>query len=64
VENVSIYITYGKNKNVQMSIQKTLRIKKIESNFVFDFLGQHSNKQQAIQHADPELYRPRPSSRP
>ena len=29
-----------KNKIVQMSIQKTVRIKKIESNFDFAFVGQ------------------------
>ena len=29
-----------KNKNVRMSIQKTMRIKKIESNFDFAFVGQ------------------------
>lgn len=31
---------YAKNKNVQMSIQKIMRIKKIESNFDFAFVGQ------------------------
>ena len=43
---------YAKNKNVQMSIQKTMRIKKIESNFNFDFVDQRFQTQQAIQHAD------------
>jgi len=33
-----------------MSIQKTVRIKKIESNFDFAFVGQRFQTQQAIQH--------------
>ena len=41
-----------KNKNVQMSIQKTMRIKKIESNFDFAFVCQRFKTHQAIQHAD------------
>ena len=36
---MSLYIMYAKNKNVQMSIQKTVRIKKIESDLDFVFLG-------------------------
>ena len=39
-----------KNKIVQMSIQKTVRIKKIESNFDFAFVGQRFKPHQAIQH--------------
>jgi len=39
-----------KNKIVQMSIQKTVRIKKIESNFDSAFVGQRFQTQQAIQH--------------
>ena len=30
---------YEKNKNVKMSIQKAIRMKKIESNFDFVFVG-------------------------
>jgi hypothetical protein len=35
-----------------MSIQKIMRIKKIESNFNFHFVGQRFQTQQAIQYAD------------
>ena len=45
-----------KNKNDQMSIQKTMRIKKIESNFDFAFVGQRFKTHQAIQHADSDEF--------
>ena len=42
-----------KNKNVQMSIQKTMRIKKIESNFDFAFVGQRfKHTTSRYKHAD------------
>jgi hypothetical protein len=51
--NVLILIQCTKNKNVPMSIQKTLRIKKIESDFILVFVGQRfKHTTSRYKHAD------------
>ena len=47
-----IYITYGKNKIVPMSIQKSMDKKKIESDFDFGFVGQCFIQANYNQHAE------------
>ena len=52
------HILYGQNKNVPMSFQKTVGMKKIESDFVFSFLGQCSHKATSNYNMQTEIQAP------